>query len=74
VTNLPTAAAYALAEALKSVSRDERESVCADAMAMLAEQEQREAEDELLVRYGFAEQVVPEDRARLLGGADEDGD
>jgi hypothetical protein len=31
----------------------------------------REAEDELLVEYGFAEQVAPEDRARLQG---EEGD
>jgi hypothetical protein len=53
-THLPSAAAYALAQDLKSVPPDEREIVCAQAIAMLAEQEQREAEDELLVRYGFA--------------------
>jgi hypothetical protein len=71
MTHLPTAVAYALAQALKSVLPDEREAVAAQAIALLAEQERREAEDELLVRYGFAEQVAPEDRARLQG---DDGD
>jgi hypothetical protein len=40
MTHLPTAAAYALAEALRSVPPDEREAACADAIVMLAEQEQ----------------------------------
>jgi hypothetical protein len=71
MTNLPTAAAYALAQDLKSVPPDERETVAAQAIALLAEQERREAEDELLVRHGFGEYVAPEDRARLQG---EEGD
>jgi hypothetical protein len=71
VTRIPHAMALAIAEALRSVPPDEREVVCQQAIALLAEQEQREAEDELLIAHGFVDSVRPEDRARLLG---EEGD
>jgi hypothetical protein len=72
VSSFPHAAAYAIAEFLKSVPADDRESVYVQAIAMLAEQEQREAEDGLhtepderrSVRGGFLSTVLPQHPAR----------
>jgi hypothetical protein len=72
MTHFPSATTFAIAEILKSVPPDERETVCADAIALLAEQERREAEDKLLIAYGYGDEVRLEDRARLQ--QDEDGD
>jgi hypothetical protein len=69
--HIPPAAAYALSEALRSIPPDEREATCAQAIALLAEQERLDGESMLLIEYGFGDQVNPEDRARLRG---DDGD
>jgi hypothetical protein len=71
MTHIPHAAAYALAQDLAAVPPDERESVCADAIALSAAQEQWDAETQLLIEY-IADSVRPEDLARLQGGTDED--
>jgi hypothetical protein len=72
MTHFPSATVYALARYLEAVPPDERESVCADAIAMLAEQERLDGESMLLIEYGFGDQVAPEDRARLLGDEDDE--
>jgi hypothetical protein len=71
VTRIPSAAAYALVQDLRSIQADEREAVCQEALALLAEEERLDGESMMLIEYGFGDQVSPEDRARLRG---DDGD
>jgi hypothetical protein len=72
--HFPSAAAFSIVQALKSLPAQERKAACVDAIAMLAEQEQRELEAELLVRAGFIEEVSPEEFERLTGQKLPEGD